>query len=104
MSLRLPRAQAGANRALWHVAIHAPNAITDREQIIALTRSWIACDWLRVTLASIGLVCSVRALSMPFPAPDPTAAPPSLALKVVYAVGLAAVVAFIAYFLVKGLA
>jgi hypothetical protein len=93
-----------ANRALWHVAINASDAMTDREQIIALTRRWISYDWLRVTLASIGLVCSVRALSTPFPDPDPSAAPPSLAMKVVYVLGLAAVVAFVAYFLLKGLA
>lgn len=92
-----------ANRALWHVAINAADAMTDREQIISLTRRWIGYDWLRVTLASIGLVCSIRALSMPFPDPDPTAAPPSLVLKVVYALGLASVVAFVAYFLLKGL-
>lgn len=92
-----------ANRALWHAAISAPDAMTDRGQIIALTRRWIAHDWLRVAMAFIGLVCSIQALSMPFPDPDPTAAPPSMALKVVYAVGLAAVVAFLAYFLRKGL-
>lgn len=78
--------------------------MTDRQEIIALTRRWIACDWLRVALASIGLVCSTRALSTPIPDPDPTAAPPSLALQVIYANGLAAVVAFVAYFQLKGLA
>jgi hypothetical protein len=56
-----------ANRALWDVARGAPSAMRDRSEVIALVRQWVAYDWLRVVVGMVGFVCSVRAISVPFP-------------------------------------
>ncbi len=57
------------NRALWHVATGAPDAIRDRAEIIRMVRQWVSYDWLRVAMGTVGFVSSVRAISVPFPAP-----------------------------------
>jgi hypothetical protein len=57
-----------ANRALWHVAMGAPDALQDRAEVIALTHQWVTYDWLRIAAGTVGFVCSVRAISVPFPA------------------------------------
>jgi Domain of unknown function (DUF1772) len=57
-----------ANRALWHVATGAPDAIRDRAAVIRLVRQWVTYDWLRIAVGAVGLMCSVRAISVPFPA------------------------------------
>lgn len=56
-----------ANRALWRVAIGASDAIKERAQIIALVQQWVTYDWLRIAAGTLGLVSSVRAISVPFP-------------------------------------
>ena len=56
-----------ANGALWRVAKGLPDAIQDRSTIIALTRKWVFYDWLRILAGAIGLISSVRAISVPFP-------------------------------------
>lgn len=61
-----------ANAALWAVAQGAPNAIQDDAEVIALVGQWVRFDWLRVAVGLIGLVCSVRAISVPFPPPPVT--------------------------------
>ncbi len=58
-----------ANAALWAVAQAAPNALQDEGEIIGLVRQWVTYDWLRVLVAALGFVFSVRAISIPFPAP-----------------------------------
>jgi hypothetical protein len=64
-----------ANGALWAVASGATNAMQDRGEIIRLVRQWVSYDWLRVAVATVGFVLSVRAISVPFPAPfDPQSA------------------------------
>lgn len=63
-----------ANRALWAVARGAPDALRDQSEIRALVRQWVTYDWLRVAVGMVGFVCSVRAISMPFPR-LPTAVP-----------------------------
>ncbi len=91
------------NRALWHVAIGAPDAIRDRAEIIRMAHQWVTFDWLRVTMGTLGFVCVVRASSLPFPAPNPDALPATRIMKVLYATGIAAVLLFVTYFLVVGL-
>jgi hypothetical protein len=56
-----------ANAALWGVARGAPNAMTDHEAIDRLVAQWVRFDWLRVAVGMIGFVCSIRAISVPFP-------------------------------------
>jgi hypothetical protein len=56
-----------ANAALWAVAKGAPGAMTDPQAVTDLVRRWVAYDWVRVAVGMIGLVCSVRAISIPFP-------------------------------------
>lgn len=60
-----------ANAALWAVARGAPNAIQGHAEVAELVRQWVKFDWLRVAVGMAGFVCSIRALSVPFPpAPD----------------------------------
>jgi len=58
-----------ANAALWAVARGAPKAIADSAEIAELVRRWVIYDWLRVAVGMTGFVCSIRALSIPFPFP-----------------------------------
>jgi hypothetical protein len=73
-----------ANRALWHVAAGAQDAIRDRAQIIRLARTWVAYDWLRVSIGTFGLLCSVRAISVPMPASDPAARQATNAMSLIF--------------------
>ena len=86
------------NAALWEVAKGAPNAVKDQDAIALMVREWVRYDWLRVAMATIGFVSSVRAISVPFP-PLLVTAPTPLGVKFMYAVGIGAVVLFVAYFL-----
>lgn len=56
-----------ANGALWAVARDAPDALRDPVEIAELVKRWVRYDWLRVAVGMIGFVCSVRAISIPFP-------------------------------------
>ena len=58
-----------ANAALWAVARDAPNAMTDHGEVARLVARWVRFDWLRVAVGMVGFVCSLRAISVPFPAP-----------------------------------
>jgi hypothetical protein len=86
------------NAALWQVAKGAPAAMKDRDAIILMVGEWVRYDWVRVAMAAIGFVSSIRAISIPFP-PLLAAGPTSLMVKLMYAVGIGAVALFIAYFL-----
>jgi len=84
------------NAALWAYASGATDAIRDSNAIIAMVRQWVLFDWLRIAVASVGYVASIRALSVPFPAVESVSIP--WAMKVVYGVCVAAVVVFAIYF------
>jgi hypothetical protein len=58
-----------ANRALWAVARRAPGAMQDQAAVAELVRQWVRYDWIRVGVGLLGFVCSIRAISVPFPAP-----------------------------------
>jgi hypothetical protein len=60
-----------ANAALWAVAQGAPNAMRDQAEVAELVRQWVTFDWVRVAVGMAGFVCSIRAISVPFP-PPPT--------------------------------
>jgi hypothetical protein len=57
-----------ANTALWAVARGAPDALQDPSEIADVVRQWVRYDWLRVAVGMTGFVCSIRAISIPFPA------------------------------------
>ena len=57
------------NAALWAVASGAPNAVRDQAEILRMVREWVTYDWLRVVVGMVGFASSVRAISVPFPAP-----------------------------------
>jgi hypothetical protein len=88
------------NAALWAVARSAPNAVHDRDAIIHMVRQWVAMDWVRVAMGTIGFIASVRAISVPYAALEqPRLA--SLPMKLAYGAGIAALLAFVAYFISK---
>jgi hypothetical protein len=63
----------------------------------------VTYDWLRVAMAAVGYVSAIRAISVPYPPRDPSVVPTPRATKVVYGVGIGAVLLFVIYFLVGGL-
>jgi hypothetical protein len=56
-----------ANARLWAAARAAPEALQDPAEIAKLVRRWVRYDWLRVAVGMTGFVCTVRAISVPFP-------------------------------------
>jgi hypothetical protein len=88
------------NAALWAVARGAPNAAMDRDVIIKMVHQWVAMDWVRVAMGMVGFVASVRAISVPYTALEQPK-PVSMPVKLVYGAGIAAVLAFVAYFISK---
>jgi len=56
-----------ANRALWHVAQGAPDAMQDTTAIVALVHRWVTYDRLRIVAATVGFILCVWAISVPFP-------------------------------------
>ena len=88
------------NAALWAVARGAPNAAMDRDVIIKMVHQWVAMDWVRVAMGTVGFIASVRAISVPYTALEQPK-PASLPVKLAYAAGIAAVLAFVAYFISK---
>jgi hypothetical protein len=38
-------------------------------EVAELVRRWVRYDWLRVAVGMVGFVCSIRAISIPFPPP-----------------------------------
>ncbi len=84
------------NAALWAYASGAPNAVEDPQVIVALVRQWVAFDWARVAVGSVGYVASIFALSVPFPAAEKVSI--SWPMRVAYGVCVAAIVLFVVYF------
>src|SRR5712692_10059716 len=57
------------NAALWAVAKGSPTAIQDPAEVVRMVREWVTYDWLRVAMGTVGFLSSVRAISVPIPAP-----------------------------------
>ena len=85
------------NAALWAVARGSATALKEPEAVRALVHQWIALDWLRVGIGMVGHVAAIKAISIPYPAPIDDR-PSSPLMKAVYAVCIAGVLAFVAYF------
>ena len=92
-----------ANRALWHIAIGAPDALRDRPSIVALVQRWITYDRMRVAMGTVGFLSAIKGLSEPLP-PIAVTRPASLTVRVLYGIVIAGILVFIAYFVIKGLA
>lgn len=58
-----------ANAALWAAAHSSTISAQDRAEVAELVRQWVQFDWLRVAVGMTGFVCSIRAISVPFPPP-----------------------------------
>ncbi len=86
------------NAALWAVANGSPNALQDEAAVIRMVGEWIALDWIRIAMGTAGFVASIRAISVPYPQPATESNSASLQMTVLYAVGVAVVLAFVAYF------
>lgn len=57
------------NAALWAVARGSPTPIKDPAEVVRMVREWVTYDWLRIAMGTVGFVSSVRAISLPIPAP-----------------------------------
>jgi anthrone oxygenase-like protein len=55
------------NTALWIASQSGLNTMTDTTQSVRIAHQWVAFDWVRVVMASVGFVAAIRALSIPFP-------------------------------------
>ena len=56
-----------ANAALWAAAQGSARSARDHAEVTELVRQWVRFDWLRVAVGMTGFVCSIRAISVPFP-------------------------------------
>jgi hypothetical protein len=84
------------NAALWAVAQNSSSAGQTPSEVVEIVRTWVALDWVRVAVGSIGFVSAVRALSIPFPEERAPADPPAVTVAlIVAAIGIAA---FVVYF------
>jgi hypothetical protein len=86
------------NAALWAVAKGSPTAIRDSTAVIRMVREWVMYDWLRVAMGVVGFVSAIRAISVPFPAQYSRTEPAPRAMKILYGVGIGAVLIFLVYF------
>ena len=86
------------NAALWAVAQGSPNAVQEHDTIIRMVREWVALDWVRIACGSAGFIASIRAISVPYPIAPRETTPVSRLTKLMYAVGIAAILAFVAHF------
>jgi hypothetical protein len=86
------------NAALWAVAQGSPNAVQEHDAILQMVRDWVALDWVRIGIGTVGFVASIRAISVPYPLTPAQPAPATFFAKVAFAVGIASVLAFVVYF------
>lgn len=85
------------NAALYYHGIHSPKDTITDAQSIAMTRQWISLDWLRVAGATAAFVAPLRALTLPWPAEVAAKDPPIV--RLVFALALIGVAAFIVWFI-----
>jgi hypothetical protein len=86
------------NAALWAVAQKSPSAVQELDSIIRMVREWVVLDWVRIAIGAVGFVASIRALSVPYPIALRETTSASIMTKVMYAVAIAVVLAFVVFF------
>ncbi len=81
---------------LWAYAQDPAASAFSAAEIVSKAQTWVRLDWLRVAVATIGFVCSVRAISIPYP--DNRVCADHPAVPIVYVGGLISVAAFVFFF------
>jgi len=89
------------NAALWAVAQGSASAMQDQDAIVRMVREWVALDWVRIAMGTVGFIASIRAISIPYPEPVEAPIAVSLQSKVIYVFGIASIVAFVVFFVSK---
>jgi hypothetical protein len=84
------------NAALYYHGVGSPKDTITDAQSVAMTHRWLTFDWLRVAGASAAFVAPLRALTLPWP--KEMAPKDPLAVRVLLALALAGVAAFVIWF------
>jgi len=84
------------NAALYYHGIASPKDTITDAQSVAMTRQWLTLDWLRVAGATAAFVAPLKALTLPWP--NEVAPRDPLAVRVLLALALAGVAAFVIWF------
>lgn len=84
------------NAALYYHGVASPKDTITDAQSVAMTRQWLTLDWLRVAGAIAAFVAPLRALTLPWP--KEVAPKDPLAVRVLLALALAGVAAFVIWF------
>lgn len=84
------------NAALYRHGVASPQDTITDAQSVAMTRQWLTLDWLRVAGAIAAFVALLRALTLPWP--KEVAPKDPLAVRVLLALALAGVAAFVIWF------
>ncbi len=84
------------NAALFFHGVHSPkDTIADAESVVMAAR-WVQLDWVRVAGAAVAFVAALRALTLPWPGVVANRDP--LIVRVMLAVAVAIVGAFVVWF------
>ena len=89
------------NAALWAVAQGSTNAVQEHDAILQMVRDWVALDWVRIGIGTVGFVASIRAISVPYPLTPVQPVPSPLRTRVAFVVGTAFILGFVVYFVSK---
>jgi len=84
------------NAALYYHGIASPKDTITDAQSVAMTRQWLTLDWLRVAGATAAFLAPLKALTLPWP--NEVAPRDPLAVRVLLALALAGVAAFVIWF------
>jgi len=84
------------NAALYYHGVASPKDTITDAQSVAMTRQWLTLDWLRVAGAIAAFVAPLKALTLPWP--NEVAPRDPLAVRVLLALALAGVAAFVIWF------
>jgi hypothetical protein len=84
------------NAALFYHGIHSPKDTISDAESVAMAALWIKLDWLRVAGAVAAFVAPLRALTLPWPGTVATRDP--IIVRVILALALAMVAAFVIWF------
>ncbi|MBB5714155.1 anthrone oxygenase family protein [Sphingomonas aerophila] len=84
------------NAALYYHGTGSPKDTITDAQSIAMAQRWVTLDWVRVVGASAAFVAPLRALTAPWPQDTAPVDPPIV--RVMLALVLAGVAAFIVWF------
>jgi hypothetical protein len=84
------------NGALWAYASSSPRSTLSGAEVTAMARRWVALDWCRVAVGTLGFLSATAALSRPYP--GVTAERDPLIVNIAFGVLVVSVVAFLIYF------